>query len=473
MVKQNSTFGVIVGTRGFFNPELARSGRAQVVQRLESLGYGVVIPPKDMTETGAVETTADARKYAQFFNERIDEIDGFVVTLPNFGDEVGIVTTIQGIHKRLPILVHAFDDQPNKVSVTERRDAFCGKISVTNNLYQYAIPFTNTRAHTMNPADEQFAADVDRFSRVCRVANGLKNARIGAIGARPAPFQTMRASEKLLQAYGPTVITADQSQIFGMAEKKSDGDADVKARVEEIRQYGNIDSEATEDQINRHGRLSVVLDEWIAENEVDAVAIMCWDSVQTNFGCAFCASMSMMGEKKLIPAACETDIAGVLSMYALDLASGNPAALMDWNNNVGQDQNKVACTHCANYPKSFFGGDINISHLDVLGLSLGRENCFGAVTGKVVPGPMTFFRVSTDDRHGRIKAYLGEGAFTDDEFPMDGGIGVAEVANLQPLMNYICKNGFEHHGAFVRSHVADILDEAISTYFDWDLYRHQ
>ncbi len=473
MFKEKVTFGVIVGTRGFFNPKLAEEGRAEIVKRLESLGYGVLIPPKELTNVGSVESLSDARKYAEFFNARIDEVDGFIVTLPNFGDELGIVNTLAGIHKKLPVLIHVFDDELDKLSVSDRRDAFCGKISVTNNLYQYGIPFTTTQQHTLAVGSKEFAGEIDRFSRVCRVTNGLRSARVGAIGQRPATFQTMRASEKLLQASGITVVTVDQTEIFGAADRKKVTDPDVVARSEELHAYGNIPKDIPDERILRHSRLSVALDEWIAENEIDAAAVMCWDSVQKNFGCAFCASMSMMGDKKMIPASCETDIAGVVSMYALDLASGNPAALMDWNNNVGSDPNKVACTHCANYPKAFFGGDIEISNLDVLGSSLGAERCFGAVKGKVMPGPMTFFRISTDDRRGVIKAYLGEGEFTDDEFEMDGGIGIAKIGNLQGLLTHICKNGFEHHGALARSHCADIIGEAIETYLGWDLYRHQ
>ena len=97
----------------------------------------------------------------------------------------------------------------------------------------------------------------------------------------------------------------------------------------------------------------------------------------------------------------------------------------------------------------------------------------GALRGKVASGPMTYFRVDTDDTNGIIKAYLGEGKFTDDPTSMDGGIAVCEKSNLQRQMNYMVKHGFPHHGAFVRSHCADILEEAISTYFGWELYRHE
>jgi L-fucose isomerase-like protein len=118
------------------------------------------------------------------------------------------------------------------------------------------------------------------------------------------------------------------------------------------------------------------------------------------------------------------------------------------------------------------GREFEISSLDVLGASLGEDRCFGAIKGQVAAGPMTFFRMSTDDPKGLIKAYLGEGEFTDDPCSIDGGPAVCHVEDLQGMMDYVCKNGFEHHVAMVRSHCADILNEAISTYLGWDLYYH-
>ena len=177
--------------------------------------------------------------------------------------------------------------------------------------------------------------------------------------------------------------------------------------------------------------------------------------------------------ERLVPCACEVDVAGVAAMYALVLASGKPAALVDWNNNYGDDRNKCVAQHCSNYPRSFIGKKVEVSTLDVLGNALGEENCFGAVKGKADPGPMTFFRISTDDRHGRIRAYVGEGDFTADPFNMSGGIAVCKVQNLQKLLKHICKSGFEHHCAMVRSHCAAIVTEAVTTSLGCDLHLHE
>ena len=86
---------------------------------------------------------------------------------------------------------------------------------------------------------------------------------------------------------------------------------------------------------------------------------------------------------------------------------------------------------------------------------------------------MTFFRISTDDQRGVIKAYLGQGEFTDDPCNMDGGVSICRVKGLRQLLGYICQNGFEHHVAMTRGHVADVLKEVVGKYLGWELYHHQ
>ncbi len=471
-MKERLTFGVIVGTRGFFNPELAREGRRQLLARLERLGYEAVILPSDATPTGAVEGAEDGKKCAKLFRERADSIDGIIVSLPNFGDEIGVVEALKGSGLKVPVLVQASDDDPTKVDLKHRRDAFCGKLSVCNNLYNYGIPFTNTSLHTYPIESAHFDEDLAYFAGVCRVAGGLRKARIGAIGARPAPFQTMRVSERLLQASGITVVPVDLSEIIFAAQRLDDSAREVKEMEERIRAYGKIPVHIPSESILKNAKLSLVISNWVRANELDAYSVQCWSSVQLNWGCATCTVMSMTGEE-LTPGACEVDIAGAISMYALALAAGKPAALLDWNNNYGEDRDMCVCTHCGNYPKGFVDGEIEISELDILGATLGRERSFGAIKGKVKAGPMTYFRMSTDDLHGRIRAYVGEGEFTDDPFPMAGGIAVCRIPKLQALMHHLSTGGFEHHTAMVRGLHARAVNEAVTRYLGWDCYHHE
>ncbi len=472
MMQRKITFGLIVATRNIFNARLAKDGRKQLLKVLDKLGFDYVIPPESATPNGAIETLSDAKKCAQLFKRNQDRIDGVLVILPNFGDELGIVQTLDIARLNVPVMIQACDDRLDKVDVKGRRDAFCGKLSVCNNLYQYGIPFTDTSEHTCDIDSRLFENDIDRFARICRVVKGLTNARIGAIGARPAAFQTVRFSEKLLQASGITVVPIDLSEIIFEAGKLDDRAKKVQERLSQIKDYGNIPDHIDKKNILKQAKLTLVIDNWMAENELDASAVQCWTSIQNNYGCAACLSMSMMGER-FMPSACEMDVAGVVSMYALLLASGNVPGFLDWNNNYGDEKDKCVCTHCSNYPRSFMGGEIEISNLDILGQVIDRQKCFGAIKGHVAPGPMTFFRISTDDSKGQIKGYLGEGEFTDDPFDMDGGIAVCKVLRLRELLAYLCQNGFEHHVAMARSHFAKVLYEAISKYVKWDLYYHE
>ena len=470
MAKQKQSFGVIIATRNIFNFELAVSARKSVLEKLDKMGFGTVIIPSDVTPTGNVEGYEDAVKCAKYFKEHADQIDGIVVVLANFGDELGVVNTVQMAGLNVPVLIQACDDDNDKVDVYHRRDAFCGKLSVCNNLYQYGIKFTDTTYHTYSLDSEEFTMDLLKFAAICRVVKGMRGLRVGAIGTRPIGFQTMRASEKILQKAGITVVPVDMSEILAAAEKMDESSAAVKQKVNAIQEYGTCRI-LNEKQLPRQARFGLAVEEWIEENDIDISALQCWESIEKNYGCAACVTMSMMGEK-LMPSACEVDIAGTIGMYALALASQRPSALLDWNNNFAEDRDKVVCTHCSNYPKSFFENEIEIGSLDILGTVLGHEDTFGAVKGKVAPGDMTYFRISTDDPKGIIKSYLGEGVITDDPYDMDGGIAICKIPRLQDLMKYMCKNGFEHHVGMVRGHVAGILEEAIGNYLGWEIYHH-
>ena len=471
--KERMCFGIIIGTRAYFNSELAKDVRKQLLRTLADEGYDYVILPEDATPTGSssIETREDGLKCAELFRQNRDRIDGIIVSLPNFGFEIGIINAISVADLNVPILVQACDDENDKVDLDSRRDAFCGKISVCNNLYQYGIPFTDTTLHTYSIYSELLAKDINKFAGICRVVNGLRHARVGAIGARPAGFQTVRASEKLLQKSGITVVPVDLSEILGAARKIEDTDVELLKKLEEIKCYAVVPKEYS-DKLVLQAKFGVAVERWIEANQIDAVAVQCWDSLEQNYGCAACVTMSMLGEK-LLPAACEVDIAGAVSMYALTLAAQGQSALLDWNNNFAEDRNKCVCTHCGNFPKSFVRNDLKLGTLGVLGRTLGKVNTFGAVYGKVTKGDFTFFRISTDDTKGTIKAYLGTGEITDDPYGMDGCIAVTKVDNLQILMKHICRNVFEHHVAMVRNDVKDILNEAIEGYLGWNLYVHE
>jgi L-fucose isomerase-like protein len=243
--------------------------------------------------------------------------------LPNFGDERGVTDALKLSGLNVPVLIQAYPDDLSQLGVARRRDSFCGKISVCNNLVQSGIKFTLTEKHVSHPNCDGFRADLDRFLRVCRVVRGLRGVRLGAVGARPGAFNTVRYSEKILERHGISVTTVDLSQVLGDAKKLADDDRAVRTKLDEIRGYAPAPN-VPDEKLTQMARLGVVLTRWIEANALDATAIQCWTSVQQNFGCNVCTLMSMMSEQ-FMPSACEVDVTGVLTMYAMQLAAASPA----------------------------------------------------------------------------------------------------------------------------------------------------
>jgi L-fucose isomerase-like protein len=463
------TLGVLVGNRGFFPSHLATSGRLEMVAALESVGIKAVVLSPEETAHGAVESYEDAKKCAALFKQHAHEIDGLIITLPNFGEERGLADAIRLANLQVPVLIQATPDDASKMSIAFRRDSFCGKMSICNNLKQYGIPYTLTRLHTEAPDSAEFKADLAEFSAICRVVKGLKNLRIGAIGARPTAFNTVRYSEKLLERSGITVETLDLSEVFGRIERLKDTDDAVAAKLDTIKRYVSTDR-VPEAALLKMSKLGAVIDGWMKASELTVSSVQCWTSMEEYFGVVPCTVMSMMSEN-LLPSACEVDTMGTLSMYALTLASETPSALLDWNNNYGENPDKAVCFHCSNLPKHFFK-EVKMDFQQIIAGTVGKDNTFGTLDGTVKAGAMSYARFSTDEFAGTITAYVGEGKFTDDPLNTFGGAGVVEIPRMQELLRFICENGFEHHVAANFAEVAGSVQEAASKYLGWKMYRH-
>jgi L-fucose isomerase-like protein len=437
---------------------------------LEKAGHKAIAPGPEDTKYGAVETRAEATKCVDLFKRHRETIDGVIVTLPNFGDERAIADTLRMAGLNVPVLVQATPDTPGSMSIRDRRDSFCGKMSACNNLSQYGIPYSLTTRHTEAPDSDFFRKDLAWFGAVCRVVKGLRRLRIGAIGARPAAFNTVRYSEKLLEGAGISVEPIDLSEILGRIARMKDDDPLAVGKLNAIRSYVTTGG-VPDPPLMKMAKLGAVIDQWMAQTDVSISAIQCWTSLEEFFGVVPCTIMSMMSNS-LISSACEVDICGVIGMHALQLASGTPSALLDWNNNYGDDPDKAVCFHCSNLPKHFFR-EVKMDFQAIIAGTVGRDNTYGTCVGLVKPGPMSFARFSTNDREGTICGYVGEGAFTDDPLDTFGGAGVVRIPHLQRLLRFICENGFEHHVAANLSSVAPAVREATGNYLGWNVAAHE
>jgi L-fucose isomerase-like protein len=468
--KTKTTLGVMIGNRGFFPDALCREGREQMLRALEREGFETICLDPQETKFGSVESLDDARRCGELFRRHREEIDGVLVSLPNFGDERGVANALRFAGLNVPVLIQAFPDQTGKMLMGARRDSFCGKISVCNNLWQYGIRFSLTAQHTVSPDTDSFRADLRRFGATCRIVRGLENVRVGVVGARPAAFNTVRFSEKLMERAGISVETIDLSEVLGRIDRMADDDPRVKAKLATIQSYVST-KDIPAAALTKMGKFGVVVEEWMQANQLAGTSIQCWTALQEFFGVMPCTLMSMMSDS-LLPSACETDMIGMIAMYILQLASGTPSAIVDWNNNYGDDPDRTVLFHCSNLPKHFFE-DVRMSFNDIIATGVGQEKTFGTMVGQLKSGPLTYCRVSTDDLHGRLRAYVGEGEMTKDRIESFGGYGVARIPGLQQLLQYVCRNGYEHHVSVNLSTSAEAVADALGNYLGWEVYHHR
>ena len=466
-----NTIGVIVGNRGIFPDSVARDGREEILSLLEKEGFNPICLTPEESKFGTVETLADSIACAELFRRNANKIDGVLVTLPNFGDERGIANAIRMSGLKVPVLVQAYPDSIDKFGMTFRRDAFCGKFSACSNLSQYNIPFTLTTKHTVAPNSPSFLEDLRNFGATCRVVRGLRTARFGQIGARPGPFNSVRYSEKLLEYAGITIDTLDMADALGRVAKMKDSDPTAQNKLQAIQAYTNA-SQAPQSALLKMAKFSVVVEKWIEENKLVGSAVQCWSALQDELGVVPCTIMSMMSNG-LLPSACEVDVVGAIAMYALQLASGTPSAIVDWNNNYEDEEDKCVLFHCSNFPKHFYAEPTSMDAHEMLKIASGRENTWGTLQGRIKTGPMTFLRLNTDDVIGKLTAYVTVGESLPDPAPTWGGIGVVHIRKLQGLLRYICEKNFEHHVSISLSSVGPGLVEALRKYLGWEVYAHE
>src|SRR5499433_1985834 len=277
--KKKMTMGVIVGNRGFFPDQLAKSGREEMIHALAKAGIdSIVLGPED-SKHGAVETHEEAKRCAELFRKNSDRLDGVIVTLPNFGDERAIADTLRLARLGVPVLIQATPDDASKMTILHRRDSFCGKMSACNNLRQYGIPYSLTRLHTVSPDSQDFQHDLAWFGAVCRMVNGFRHLRIGSLGARPTAFNTVRYSEKMLEHSGISVETLDLSEVFGRIAKLKDEDKGVQGKLAEIKKYVTT-SGIPDAALMKMAKLGFVIDDWMRATDLRISAVQCWTSME-------------------------------------------------------------------------------------------------------------------------------------------------------------------------------------------------
>ncbi len=457
-------FALYFGNRGFFPASLIAGAHQEIAKAVTDAGYEYIIAPNDMTRYGAVETRDEGWKYAEWLKTHEGEYDGVIMSLPNFSDENGAIAALE--HCGKPIYIQAYPDEIGKMDFDHRRDSYCGKFSIEDVFHQYGIPYTVFAPHVVNPLSKEFEQNLHDFAAVCRVVNGMRHFSIGVLGARTSKFKTVRYDEITLQKYGITCETFDLSDLFWRVRQYADTDKKVTERKEHLKNYTDF-SFVPEEKINTLVKVSVVIDDYMQEFRLDCITLRCWEEMQTELGVAPCVLLSELNDRGIV-ASCEIDLCSAINMYSMQLASQSPTACLDWNNNYGDDPDKVILFHCGSTAQKLMKKKGIVTDHKMFAKAV--PGCgWGANEGRIASFPMTFSNCKTEN--GKLTFYVDEGCFTDDEIEKEffGCGGVAKIPDLQRKLIKLGRNGFRHHTTIGTGHMASILKEAFENYLGYDV----
>ncbi len=461
---KKQTFALFFGNRGFMPAELIEGAREDMVKAVTDAGYDYLMMDKDATRYGAVETRDEGRIYAKWLKEHEGEYDGVILCMPIFVDENGAITALQDAG--VPILMQAYPDEIGKMDFKNRRDAYCGKFSVTDVFEQYRVPYTVMKPHVVHPLSDAFRQNLNDFAAICRVVNGMKRFTIGCIGARTTAFKTVRFDELTMQRHGINVESFDLSELIEFVRAKDDNDEKVIAKKATLEKYTDF-SNVPEDKKIMLAKISVVIDEYIDTYHLDAISLRCWNEMETYLRVCPCVLISELNDRG-ITASCEIDMCSAITMRALSLATEGPAACLDWNNNYGDDPDKVILFHCGSTAQKLMAERGTVTSHKMFDKG-DPGSGWGTNEGRIGSFPMTYSNCKTED--GKITIYFSEGEFTKDVIEKEffGCGGVAHIDNLQDKLIKLARGGFKHHTTVANGHVKEILEEAFRYYLGYDV----
>ncbi|MBQ1369868.1 MAG: hypothetical protein IIY38_01915 [Clostridia bacterium] len=461
-MKQKMTFALAFCNRGFMPGELIYGAREDMIKAVTDAGYDYIAMDPELTRYGGIETRDEGLLYAKWLKEHEGEYDGVIFSMPIFADENGAIMALQDAG--VPILMQAYPDEIGKMDFQHRRDAFCGKFSVTDVFTQYQVPFTVLKPHVVHPLSEKFQENLRDFAAICRVVNGMKRFTIGCIGARTTAFKTTRFDEIGLQKHGITVESFDLSELIYMVDKMEDDDEKVIAKKAALSAYTNFSGVPSANQLTL-AKISVAIDWYIETYHLDALAIRCWNEMETIMRVCPCVLLSELNDRGIVTS-CEIDLTSAIAMRAMALASEEPTAVLDWNNNYGDDENKVILFHCGSTAQGLMTEKGTVTEHKMFAKE-DPGSGWGTNEGRIRPMKTTISNALTVD--GELILYASEAEFTDDpiEEAYFGCAGVCEVPDLQNKLIKLARGGFKHHTCVGVGHMKDILKEAFTTYLGY------
>ncbi len=415
---------------------------------------------KGLTPYGAVNTLDQAEAIAEYFARQ--KVDGLVLCPMDFGDERSAAKIAEKL--RVPALLYATKEPPavNDASLGRVSDSYCGTLSMASALYRRKLPFHF--AGIFFPDEPEFAEQAETFVRAVAVVKGLRGARIGQVGVRPATFETVGYDEAaMIQKFGQNVIYSELADIVAKAQGYTDDDPRVWEIVENIcATVAKIT--VADDYLVKAAKMELALIEFWNTNKLSGMAIQCWPSVQRQIGISMCALYGRLTQRHMLTA-CEADVLGALAMlvnYRAALGETLPH-FIDWTIRHREKDNWLLVWHCGNAPVCLAADPQQTalrSRRDMQGVLPINEGdpMAGLCQFQIKPGVVTFCRLAEYDNHWKMLIATGE--IIPSHETLAGTWAWVEVKDHARLYRTLVEEGFVHHASMVHGDQTQALIQA-------------
>jgi L-fucose isomerase-like protein len=437
--------GFVPSHRSFFNEDWAEKMRDRVVKSLEGVeGADFIIPDKNLISKGVVRDPEDAKKVINLFKN--SDIDGLIIGTMTFGDEMAALDIVESF-PNVPILLFGTKEGPFTPEGSRLSDSFCGTISIASGLNRRKIKFYFSGIFF--PEEMEFKKNIKSFISTANMVKGFLNAKVGAVGPRPAPFETCSINEiNLIEKFKIRVIPITLLEIKSAMESTSDNDIGVKEIINDILE-SNIDhSSVTKETLITLAKLEIALRGFVKKEGLSSLALQCWSAIEETIGAVPCYVLGRLTDSG-IPTACETDIYGSLTMliqYNASLQKSSPH-FMDWTIKHQEKENVFMSFHCGNAPLSLCSPASKpaIKRHFLFEETLGKDNSCGTCEFQLKEGQVVLNRLTESEC--RYKMLITKGTVENETKNLRGSWSWIKVDNLDKLYRTIIEEGFTHHAS--------------------------
>jgi L-fucose isomerase-like protein len=411
--------------------------------RLEELGVSFV-DIKDISEDGLLHREEDRIKIEERFKEK--KIDGLFVPHGNFGTEYEVARLAKELN--VPVLLWGPRDERPDENGIRLRDSQCGLFATGKVLRRFRIPFTylcNCRLE-----DEEFERGIRNFLAVCNVVKTFRKTRVLQIGPRPFDFWSTMCNEgELLEKFQIQLAPIPMPELTAEIKKVKQDEVKIKEIMAYCRENFNVSIK--DEELEMVAALKAAMKALAERYGCNAIAIQCWNALQSEIGIMPCAANSLLNEEGL-PVVCETDIHGAITAIMCEAAGmdENRTFFADWTVRHPDNDNGELLQHCGPWPVSCAASKPTIGYP----LAFSHP---GAVEAQAKLGDMTLCRFDGDN--GEYSLLLGNAKGIEGPYTKGTYVWV-EVKNLKRLEAKIVEGPYIHHCVGIHKDVVPVLYEA-------------